>query len=76
MASGRAANSPEMFAVIERHWRHINDNFYPCPPQMLENLASLWVEDPRFAANYEKIRPGLAAYMRDAAKAWAAKKNS
>ena len=29
-------------------------------------LGDMYVADPRFAANYEKVEPGLAAYVRDA----------
>lgn len=29
-------------------------------------LAEMYVADPRFARNYESVRPGLAAYFRDA----------
>jgi hypothetical protein len=35
-------------------------------------LGEMYVADPRFAANYEKIEPGLAAYVRDAIAANAA----
>jgi MerR family transcriptional regulator, thiopeptide resistance regulator len=34
-------------------------------------LGELYVEDERFAASYEKVRPGLAAYMREAMKEYA-----
>ncbi len=33
------------------------------------NLADLYVQDPRFAATYEQLRPGLAQYLRDAVHA-------
>jgi len=31
-----------------------------------KNLGEMYVQDPRFAANYDKIAPGLAEYYRDA----------
>lgn len=32
----------------------------------LKNLGEMYVQDPRLAANYDKIAPGLAEYYRDA----------
>ena len=29
-------------------------------------LADMWVQDPRFAVNYERIREGGAAFVREA----------
>jgi hypothetical protein len=29
-------------------------------------LGEMYVADPRFAANYEKVEPGLMAYVRGA----------
>jgi hypothetical protein len=33
---------------------------------MHAGLGEMYVNDPRFAANYDKVRAGLAAYVRDA----------
>jgi DNA-binding transcriptional MerR regulator len=67
---------PEEAAVLdlaERHRQHIDRWFYPCTPEMHANLGRMYVTDERFAANYEKVRPGLAAYIRDAIAANAAR---
>ncbi len=40
--------------------------FYPVSTEMHRNLAEMYVTDPRFAANYDKLAPGLAAYVRAA----------
>ena len=32
----------------------------------MRGLADMWVQDPRFAVNYERIREGGAAFVRDA----------
>ncbi len=40
--------------------------FYDCSYEMFRNLGKMYVEDPRFTAYYEKFRPGLAVFMRDA----------
>ena len=33
---------------------------------MHRNLAEMYVADPRFAASYDKVAPGLASYVHDA----------
>jgi hypothetical protein len=35
-------------------------------------LGEMYVADPRFTVTYEKVEPGLAAYVRDAIAANAA----
>ena len=37
--------------------------FYPCSPDMHRKLADMYVQDPRFAATYEKMAPGMAAFV-------------
>lgn len=59
--------------VAEAHRRHIDRWFYPCPHRMHRGLGDLYVGDPRFAANYERLAPGLATYVRDAIHANAAR---
>jgi hypothetical protein len=60
-------------AVAERHRLMINGRFYPCSHEMHMKLGEMYVADPRFTANYEKVHPGLAQYMRDAIRANAAR---
>lgn len=52
-------------ALIEQHYQGINF-FYDCSLVMYRNLGQMYVDDPRFTAYYEKFRPGLAVFMRDA----------
>ena len=59
--------------AVERHRLLVDAWFYPCPHEMHEQLGRMYVEDARFTATYEKIRPGMAAYMRDAIAANAAR---
>jgi hypothetical protein len=33
---------------------------------MHRGLGDMYVSDPRFTANYDRIAPGLAQYVRDA----------
>lgn len=73
LAAGHAATDPAAMDVAERHRQHIERWFYPCAPAMHAGLGQMYVDDPRFAATYEAVRPGLAAYARDAWQANAAR---
>lgn len=61
--------SPETQALVARHYAWLR-HFYEPSTEMYRGLGSMYVDDARFAANYENIRPGLAAYMRDAMHAF------
>lgn len=57
----------EEVQIVIGEWRqHITDNFYSCTIEIFRGLGDMYVYDERFKANYEKIRPGLAEFMRDA----------
>ena len=58
--------SAVMQDLVSAYHRHINDSFYNCSYEILRDLGQMYVDDPRFRANYEAIRPGLAAFVRDA----------
>ena len=73
MRAGSAADSAEAMAVAEDHRQHIGRWFYDCPPAMHAGLGRMYVEDERFAANYEKVAPGLAQYVSTAVQANAAR---
>ncbi len=66
MAAGEPAGGERARAVAERHRQHMTRWFYPVSTEMHRNLAEMYVTDPRFAANYDKLAPGLAAYVRAA----------
>lgn len=65
--------SAEAQALIEEHHQGI-EFFYPCPSAMYRNLGQMYVDDPRFAAYYDKFRPGLAAWVRDGIAHWCDRK--
>ncbi len=64
--AGLPPDSDEAQAAIDRHYRQINERFYTCPLSMYRNLGQMYVADPRFKANYDKLSEGLAEYVRDA----------
>jgi DNA-binding transcriptional MerR regulator len=63
---GLAPGSAEVGMLVERHRQHIDRWYYPCSPEMHRRLAELYVDDPRFAARFEALAPGLARYLHDA----------
>jgi DNA-binding transcriptional MerR regulator len=75
-AAGEAADSAAAMDTAERHRQHIIRWFYDCPPEMHRGLGEMYVADERFAANYDSVAPGLAAYVRDAFAANAARSGS
>ena len=62
---GRAPGDPEVQATIARQHAWI-ENFYPCSAEVFQGLGQLYTDNPEFRANYDKVRPGLADFMRDA----------
>jgi MerR family transcriptional regulator, thiopeptide resistance regulator len=72
---GVAADEPPAMDAVERHRLLIDAWFYPCSHEMHVQLGRMYVDDPRFAANYEKVRPGMAQYVCDAIAANAARES-
>lgn len=66
LAAGEPADGPEAMAAAEEHRRQIDETFYECGYEMHRGLAEMYVGDDRFAAHYDEIAPGLAAYVHDA----------
>jgi len=65
-ATGLPPDSPEAMDLAEAHRRHLNRWFYDCGHAMHRGIGDLYVDDPRFAANLDKVGPGLECYVRDA----------
>jgi len=63
------ANSPDVQAIVERWRRHMDYFWTPNLDQLLA-LASGYSEDPRFKANFDKMHPQLAEFMREAVKVY------
>lgn len=68
-ASGASPAGARAMDLAEAARLQIDRWFYPCPPEMHRSLASLYESDPRFAATYEKMAPGMRAYVVEAIRA-------
>lgn len=69
MASGMDhgdPGAPEVQAAVARWHAFINEKFYDCTLEIFRGLGDLYVDDARFTATYEKMRPGLAPFLRQA----------
>ncbi|MES3008728.1 MAG: MerR family transcriptional regulator [Pseudomonadota bacterium] len=66
MDRGIKAQSLEALEVVEKMRLLIDTWFYPCPRGMHTNLGEMYVQDERYAAYFEKVRPGMAKFVRDA----------
>ncbi|MFC4148147.1 MerR family transcriptional regulator [Micromonospora mangrovi] len=64
--SGAPADGPEAMALAEEHRQLISRWFYDCSYEIHTGLADMYVADERFTAYFEKIRPGMAAYVSEA----------
>jgi MerR family transcriptional regulator, thiopeptide resistance regulator len=71
MDAGIPADSPEAMALAEEKRLHITKWFYDCPIEFYVNMASIWVNDPRFTKNIDKTHEGMAAYSYAAVQALA-----
>ncbi len=61
----------EVQELAGRWYRLINTRFYECSPQILRGLADMYVEDARFKSHYDRWKPGLAAFLRQAMHVYA-----
>jgi DNA-binding transcriptional MerR regulator len=69
LAAGRAPTDPVVLELAEQHRAYITRWFYPCSYELHRGLGELYVNDPRFTANIDKVRPGLAQFTREAFRA-------
>ncbi len=66
-AMPKGATSPEAQAAVAR-WRKHMEYFWVPNDDQLVGLTDLYNTDPRFKANFDKIDPKLAEFMREAVK--------
>ena len=67
--AGLAPESEEAMAAAEAHREYISRWFYECTYETHRSLTEMYVSDERFRSNYDATAPGLAAFIRDAARA-------
>ncbi|GAA2606587.1 MerR family transcriptional regulator [Streptomyces axinellae] len=72
-AAGVPADAPGAMDLAEEHRGFISRTSWECGCEMHRGQGEMYVADERFTAAYEAIRPGLAASMRDAIAADAAR---
>lgn len=58
----RGPSDSKVLSLIEAYHQHMGQ-FYDCSLQMFRGLGTMYSEDERFAAYYEKFAPGLAEFM-------------
>ncbi len=68
-AMPKGAASPEVQAIVER-WRKHMDYFWTPSLDQLLGLAEMYGADPRFKANFDKVDPQLADFMKDAVEVY------
>jgi len=61
----KGSQAPEVQSWIKEHHLWI-ENFYTCSAEMYNGLGQLYIQNPEFTEYYEKIKPGLAAFMAEA----------
>lgn len=66
MRAGAPVDDHAVQAAVEDHRLLIDRWFYPCSVEMHKQLGAMYVTDPRFTANLDKIAPGYARYLSDA----------
>jgi DNA-binding transcriptional MerR regulator len=69
LAMPNGAESPEAQSCVERWRRHMEYFWVPSDDQLL-GLVDGYNDDPRFKANFDKVDPNLAEFMRAAVKVY------
>jgi DNA-binding transcriptional MerR regulator len=59
-------DDPDVQAAVGEYYAYINKYFYTFDIEFYRNLADMWVEDARFAINYERVREGGVKFVREA----------
>jgi len=70
-AMPKGADSKEVQGIVER-WRKHMDYFWTPKLDQLLALVNGYNDDPRFKANFDKMHPQLAEFMREAVKIYVA----
>ncbi len=74
-AMPKGASSNEVQTIVQR-WRKHMDYFWTPNLDQLLGLANGYNDEPRFKANFDKMHPQLAEFMREAVKLYVAKQKN
>jgi DNA-binding transcriptional MerR regulator len=66
MRAGSPVTDLEVQAAVEEHRLLIDRWFYPCAIEIHKGLGRMYVADPRFTENLDKLGAGYAQYLSDA----------
>ncbi len=66
MDGGAPADGESAMDLAEEHRQQIVRHFYDCSYEIHVGLADMYIADPRFTEQYERMRPGTAGYLREA----------
>lgn len=72
-AMPKGVNAPEVQALVGEWQKHISF-FSDCTDEMLLGLGTMYVDDPRFKAFYDRIDPNLAEFLSEAIKVYCAER--
>jgi DNA-binding transcriptional MerR regulator len=73
LAFPKGPSSPEAQDCVKR-WRRQIEYFWIPNDEQLAGLADLYNEDPRFKANFDKVDPRLAEFLREAIRIYVEKR--
>jgi DNA-binding transcriptional MerR regulator len=68
--AGVPADDSRVLDAVDGHYR-LTSRFWTPNRESYTGLGQMYVDDPRFAKNYEDVRDGLTTYLRDAMTAYA-----
>jgi DNA-binding transcriptional MerR regulator len=71
MLNGLAPDSAEAQAITQRHYEWLSISGPPPGKDHFIGLGQMYVDDPRFTANYDTHGPGTATFIRDAMTVYA-----
>lgn len=70
MTAGTPVDDPAVQAEVDVHYRSVA-RFWTPNQEAYKGLGAMYVDDPRFRENFERIAAGLAEYQRDAMAVYA-----
>lgn len=65
-----APNAPEVFELVKKWQRHINEHYYECNDEILGCLGQFYATDENFVAFTDDFGKGTAQFMSDAIAAY------